>query len=264
MAKIIDLTNSDGDYVILGRALVLPNATVDSQPHPLNGSLRFNPAIGSPQFFHDGAWITLGSGGGTTPTPGDGTSNNHTHTIAQITGLQNILNGKAPLVHSHTMSDIADLTATLANKSNIGHGHTIADINNLGAILDGKSSVGHTHGLKIKDSITAYFPASPSANYKLIYLAALGIQFPVNFVGSFIKVGTPPATTYTISLFKNVSTAVGSLIFYPNGNITAILANGLVLAAGDTLTFQCPARDTSINSISVSLLGVREPQNTDA
>lgn len=64
MAKVIDLTESDGDLVILGRSLVLPSSELDSQPSPLNGALRFNPAIGKAQLFSLGAWVTLGEGTG--------------------------------------------------------------------------------------------------------------------------------------------------------------------------------------------------------
>lgn len=260
MAKVIDLTNSDGDLVILGRALVLPNSSVDSQPHPLNGSLRFNPTIGAAQLFHAGAWVTLGEGGGS--GGGDGSSNNHTHTIAQITGLQNILNGKASTVHTHAMADVVGLVSALAGKSDLSHGHTIDKITGLRGELDAKAALVHTHNYTVKDQIAGYFPASPTANYKLVYTASIALHFPANFSGSFVKVGTAPAMTYTITLFKNNTTNIGSLIIYPSGQITLNAPTGLDLAAGDTLTFQCPARDTAINGISFSLVGTRDSQVT--
>jgi hypothetical protein len=260
MAKVIDLTNSDGDLVVIGRAIVLPNSTVDSQPHPLNGSLRFNPSIGAAQLFHAGAWITLGEGGGS--SGGDGSSNNHTHTIAQITGLQNILNGKAATVHTHPMTEIVGLVGALSGKSDISHTHSIPQISGLRGELDSKAAILHSHNYSVRDTIAGCFPASPPANYKLVYTAAIKLTFPANFAGSFVSTSVAPAMSYTISLFKNKTTSVGSLIFYPSGQITMNLPTGLELAAGDTLTFQCPARDTAINTISFSFVGTRETQVT--
>ncbi len=259
MAKVFDLTNSDGDFVILGRALVLPNSITDSQPHPLNGSLRFNPTLGAAQLFHAGAWITLGEGSGSSGGAG---SNNHNHTIAQITGLQNILNGKASTIHNHSMAEVTGLGSALAGKADVTHGHTIDAITGLRGEIDAKAAIVHSHNYVVKDSISGCFPANPIANYSLVYVSPLEITFPANFDGSHVTVQTPPAMTYTIGLFKNVSETIGSLIFYPSGQITLNLPGGLTLAAGDTLTFQCPARDTAINTISFSLLGSRATQTT--
>jgi hypothetical protein len=260
MAKVIDLTNTDGDLVILGRALVLPNSTVDSQPHPLNGSLRFNPTLGAAQLFHSGAWITLGSGGG--DSSGGGGAGGPPWTIAQITGLQNILNGKAASIHTHAMGEITGLNSALQGKADLNHTHAIDAITGLRGELDSKANVVHTHNYTVKDTVSASFPGSPPANYKIVYTAALAIHFPANFVGSVVKVGTPPATTYTIALFKNLANNVGSLIFYPSGQVTLNLPMALDLAVGDTLTFQCPSRDTAISDISFSLVGTRDSQVT--
>lgn len=260
MAKVIDLTNSDGDLVILGRALVLPSAITDSQPHPLNGSLRFNPSIGAAQLFHAGGWVTLGSGTGGTG-PGDGTSNNHSHSISQITGLQNILNGKAALSHTHGLSDITGLSAALSAKADINHAHSIDGVTGLRGELDAKAALVHSHTMALKESISGCFPASPPANYKLVYTAPLALHFPIGLPGSYVKVGTPPALSYTVGLLKN-NVSVGSIIISPSGTVVLNLPTALDLVAGDTLTFQCPARDTSINTISFSLLGTRDSQVT--
>lgn len=40
----------------------------------------------------------------------------HTHSIAQVTSLQNTLNGKAPYEHSHKISDVTNLQDSLNNK----------------------------------------------------------------------------------------------------------------------------------------------------
>lgn len=260
MAKVIDLTNSDGDLVVLGRALVLPNSTTDSQPHPLNGSLRFNPTLGIAQLFFAGAWADLGAN--SSVSSGSGSSTVSATTIAQITGLQNILNAKAPLIHIHALADVTGLTSALANKSDISHTHTEDQITGLQSDLDSKAALVHSHNYTVKDMISASFPASPTANYALVYTASLPLHFPINFTGSYVSVNVLPAALYTITILKNRTTSVGSIIINPNGAITLNLPATLDLIAGDTLTFQCPARDTTIDTISFSLVGSRDPQIT--
>ncbi|EAX91896.1 hypothetical protein TVAG_326400 [Trichomonas vaginalis G3] len=70
---------------------------------------------------------------------------NHTHTIANITNLQETLNRKSDVGHTHTIANIANLQETLNRKSDVGHTHTIANIANLQETLNRKSDVGHTH-----------------------------------------------------------------------------------------------------------------------
>ena len=122
---------------------------------------------------------TPGSGGGSTinvvQTTGSSTSDvmsqnavteqlkgkantSHTHTIANITNLQNTLDDKADASHTHTTSQITDLTTILedyvtdseftsglAGKANISHTHNISDITNLQNTLNGKAATSHTH-----------------------------------------------------------------------------------------------------------------------
>ncbi|EAX91147.1 hypothetical protein TVAG_497880 [Trichomonas vaginalis G3] len=47
--------------------------------------------------------------------------------------------------HTHSISDITNLQETLNRKSDVGHTHTIANITNLQETLNRKSDVGHTH-----------------------------------------------------------------------------------------------------------------------
>lgn len=69
----------------------------------------------------------------------------HAHTIADVTNLQTVLNGKASLVHTHVIADVTNLQTDLDAKAFVNHTHTIADVTNLQSTLDGKSAVGHTH-----------------------------------------------------------------------------------------------------------------------
>ena len=66
----------------------------------------------------------------------------HTHTIANVTGLQDALNGKAASAHTHTIANVTGLQDALNGKAASAHTHAIADVTGLQAELDGKDSNG--------------------------------------------------------------------------------------------------------------------------
>jgi 23S rRNA pseudoU1915 N3-methylase RlmH len=57
----------------------------------------------------------------------------HTHTISDVTGLQNLLDGKSDTGHTHEQYSLTS------------HTHTISDISGLTEELNNKSNTGHTH-----------------------------------------------------------------------------------------------------------------------
>ena len=95
---------------------------------------------------------------------------NHGHTVADVTGLQTALDGKAddidldgkadvnhshsyesltdiptsfkPEAHNHTISNVVALQTKLNAKADLDHGHAIVDITGLQTALDGKPSQG--------------------------------------------------------------------------------------------------------------------------
>lgn len=81
----------------------------------------------------------------------------HGHVIADVTGLQDALNGKqvagsyAEAVHFHSIQDVMNLESELNGKQAAGsyadavHAHPIADVTGLQAALDGKAATSHTH-----------------------------------------------------------------------------------------------------------------------
>lgn len=69
----------------------------------------------------------------------------HSHAIADVTGLQTALDGKAASTHDHTISQVTNLQTTLDGKANTNHSHIINDTTGLQTALNGKSDVGHTH-----------------------------------------------------------------------------------------------------------------------
>ena len=79
----------------------------------------------------------------------------HEHEIADVTGLQAALDGKAQSGHNHTIAQVSGLQAALDGKSGTGHGHAIGDVSGLQTALDGKQTAGSyaqaVHGHTISD-----------------------------------------------------------------------------------------------------------------
>ncbi|KAI5539167.1 phage tail repeat-like family [Trichomonas vaginalis G3] len=89
---------------------------------------------------------------------------NHTHTIANITNLQETLNRKSDVGHTHTIANITNLQETLNRKSDVGHTHSFfatVGIENIegtveetgGDVLDWKPP-NFPQGLTSEDDIT--------------------------------------------------------------------------------------------------------------
>ena len=64
----------------------------------------------------------------------------HNHAIADITGLQTALNGKAPSSHTHAIANITGLQTALNGKASSSHAHTISNITGLQAALNAAGS----------------------------------------------------------------------------------------------------------------------------
>ena len=79
----------------------------------------------------------------------------HTHTVANVTNLQESLDGKAASGHNHdgVYYTETETDTLLAGKANSSHTHTIANITNLQSTLDGKAST--SHGTHVNYSTTA-------------------------------------------------------------------------------------------------------------
>ncbi len=125
------------------------------------------------------------------------TPSTHTHTIPNITNLQDSLNARSRVGHGHVINDVAFLQDNLNLKSNVNHTHVIANVINLQDSLLSKAPINHTHP---KDTIKRL------ANYS--ELRALN-----NYIHDIVVVNDwtytgPDGNTYTTkgSLFKKIST----------------------------------------------------------
>jgi hypothetical protein len=99
----------------------------------------------------------------------------HSHTIANVTGLQTALDAKAASAHTHDIANVTGLQTALDGKAASAHTHTIANVTGLQTALDAKASSIHTHipgdlsqagattGQVLAWSGTAWGPATPGA-----------------------------------------------------------------------------------------------------
>jgi hypothetical protein len=79
----------------------------------------------------------------------------HAHPVADVTGLQALLDAKAPLSHAHTIADVTALQAALDAKAALAHIHAQADVTNLTADLAAKqatSQKGQANGYASLDA----------------------------------------------------------------------------------------------------------------
>lgn len=98
----------------------------------------------------------LGLGTAATSASGDFAATNHSHTIANVTGLQSALDGKAASSHTHAIAEVTNLQTTLDGKAASTHSHAISDVTGLQTALDGKAASSHTHtAAQISDSTSA-------------------------------------------------------------------------------------------------------------
>lgn len=93
----------------------------------------------------------------------DGTRGNfaaptHTHTTAQVTGLDTALAGKSDTSHTHTYASITGKPTTFTPSA---HTHVTADITGLDTALAGKASTTHTHAwTDITSKPTTFTPSA--------------------------------------------------------------------------------------------------------
>ena len=84
----------------------------------------------------------------------------HSHTIANGTDLQTMLNSKAASAHGHAVADVTGLQSLLDGKAAVGHTHAAADVAGLATTLAGK--VSSVNGLTPDDSGALVLPQATS------------------------------------------------------------------------------------------------------
>jgi len=153
----------------------------------------------------------------------------HVHAIADITGLQAALDGKAAADHTHSqyltahqtvtnkaatigtsLTTIAtiggtDITAKIDTAAQTSHTHVISDITNLQTTLDGKAASNHTHAIT---DTTGTLPISRGGTGKttgadacnaLLNSLSIGDSNPVDndyYISQYVNGGTTNTTYY--------------------------------------------------------------------
>ena len=65
--------------------------------------------------------------------------------VVDYNNLVNVPSTFAPSAHSHAIADVTGLQTALDGKAATSHGHAISDVSGLQTALDGKAAVSHTH-----------------------------------------------------------------------------------------------------------------------
>lgn len=162
-----------------------------SHSHDLNTMIN-TLAEGTSTPTDNDYYIAQYAGGGTTTT---------TYTRRLHSTLWSYIKGKSDSVyqakgnyaassHTHTIAQISNLQTILDSKAAASHTHTIAQVSGLQSTLDGKAASVHTH------SYAGSASAGGSANsaVKLDTTSAGSVSQPVYFSG-----GKPVACSYTIN-----------------------------------------------------------------
>ena len=165
----------------------------------------------------------------------------HTHTIANITNLQDTLDGKASSSHTHTITNVTGLQAVLDGKAASSHTHGDADITSVNASkITGTISIDHLpqgaldrlvrvdddaarfklttenvqlgDTVKVKSSGLMYYVVDESklgeeAGYEP-YTAGSATSVPWTGVTGKPSTFTPSAHTHTIANITNLQTAL--------------------------------------------------------
>ena len=153
----------------------------------------------------------------------------HTHTIANVTGLQDALDAKATS---------EALTSGLAGKANIEHTHEIADVDGLQTALNGKAATDHTHSNYATTSSVAAAIAeaefntghNTSSNIGSIPVTKRLVIATISGGGSFALASTP-ADGREIQVIVR-STGGGEISLPNSGNYTSMSGDSITLAAG--------------------------------
>ena len=92
-------------------------------------------ARGRPGADGSSAWADI------TGKPSTFPPSSHTHVIADTTGLQSALDGKAPTSHTHVIGDVTGLQDALDGKASTSHTHAQSDVTGLTSALAAKADL---------------------------------------------------------------------------------------------------------------------------
>lgn len=164
----------------------------------------------------------------------------HGHAIADVTGLQDALNAKAAASHTHSIANITGLQDALDAKAAASHTHTIANITGLQTALDGKAAASHGHAVAdvtgLQDALDGKAAASHTHAISEITGLQTALDAKLSLSGGTLTGGLSGTTaTFSTSVFVGNQTGLTSGALRVGGDIVAsgtIYATDFVLQGG--------------------------------
>lgn len=153
----------------------------------------------------------------------------HSHTIANVTDLQTMLNSKAASAHGHAVADVTGLQSLLDGKAAVGHTHAAADVAGLATALAGK--VSSVNGLTPDDSGALVLPQATSGAAGLMAAADKVKLDALQQAATYINIATDFDT------YKTAGSYFLKSAVHTNGPLTDSYAGTLVVVAPAELRY---------------------------
>ena len=194
--------------------------------------------------FGSGEAISGGGGGGgsvawvdITGKPATFAPSAHTHSIANVTGLQTALDGKAASSHTHSIADVTGLQTELDGKQAAGsyaaasHTHSIANVTGLQTALDGKASTSHSHVIgdvtDLQTTLDGKAPAALTANRQTATYTLV-----LSDATKLVEMNVASANNLTVPPNSSVAFPTGTQILlaqYGAGQTTIVAGSGVTV-----------------------------------
>lgn len=144
----------------------------------------------------------------------------HTHTIANITGLQAALNSKSDSSHRHSVEEIEGLQTALNGKAGATHSHELSEVTGLQAALDNKAGISTIAPKALATSAavgTSKAAAREDHVHPLPSLSTLGAAARSSKVNAGAGLSGGGPLTGDVTLSANLTASGGS-----NGSATTV------------------------------------------
>lgn len=254
-------------------------ATVADLPETSTTGYVYHVDEDGGEYAWDGEqWVELGSvieltWDAITGKPSTFAPSAHTHAVADTTGLQAALDGKAASVHTHPQAQVEGLADALAGKAAASHVHGQADVTGLADALAGKAAAGHKHSAA--DVTSGTLPLSrggTGATTAAGALAALGAASAghTHAVASSAAAGfmslddkqkldgiAAGANAYTHPAYTSRASGLYKVTVDATGHVSGAMA----ASKADITALGVPAQDTTYGLATTSAAGLLRQLN---
>lgn len=167
----------------------------------------------------------------------------HTHTIANITNLQDTLDSKANASTTYTKSEVND---ALSGKANSSHTHTISKITNLQTTLNNKadknstytklqvdtalSSKANSDDTYTKTEVDTALSSKADKSWTTLYNGGMGtVRTDDNLVSVRIKTGSTAISSSDWTTMGTLGALSIPSTYYPQSNVYSPYLNGITV-----------------------------------